>query len=1619
MDSNVTGSPGANGTIGTGNGASGTSGFAGGDASATAAAAADSTNTAEALGGDGGIGAGGAANTLPDQDGGSGGDGGDGGDATAASEVTHADTDGNSAKATATGGDGGNGGVGGLPAAASGVGGDGGSASASATASNTAGIASASATATGGSGGDSQYDTPLYTDNTYIGIVHPAGNGANVSGSTASASGTTMATATVTQTGGSGGDGPAGGDGGSSTLTDAVSGKTDDGSLNLNQTANGGGGGYGGPYAGPDTATGGNATSDLTLSDTSSSQVTVELHATGGDGGPALQPAGGLLTEGNGGQGEASGTITGAADVYDDVFAAGGYGNAQGGTATASGNGTAGTLANVYVTATGGGANIAGGGANAVAVGTGPTANVTALATGGTGEATTGKATAKATGIGPSGSANASAGGSYENNLVGTEEFLNAGAVAAVLGNATAYAAQSQGDKLGALDTTDQAVSMAVLNPTAASNGTDFGTGDQLLVDIEQGAGNYASLSGAVTNIETLAGQLDFSADPLDSDLLLDLAGATMVGTGVTEVDLHVQVGFASLYESFASGAAALAYFDHNVINLGSIGDLEDSPAQLNQTPVYVTLSVTVDAPDSGFYANSQIGVGSTVTGPDVFTQTETAAGGDYLWSDVANWSLGLPTAGASVVMTGQGVDDIAGLSLASLSLSPGTASADGVLTVTDGLTVDALTIAHTSEIDVTGGTVTLDSVATVSGSGIAPTLYAIGAGAVIEDADATPPALDYIAQGGGMVQLAAAPNAASQLTYIGGGIFALAAPGTTTDAQLAYLGSGDVLELPGTTVSNVALGSDSLSITTDAGTFVFSNVTYDVGGVASFSARPDSKTGLEAITFYNPSGYALAANSPGTLTVGGDTIVSGSTYGISNATDFANGWTIVQNGTVIGGVDGIANLGTLAGGWDIESNAALDGTDGDGIVNTGSIAGGWDIKTNSATDGGTDGIANTGTVTGGWGIQTNAVLDGGTDGIANTGSIAGGWDIKTNSATDGGTDAIANTGTVAGGWGIQTNAVLDGGTDGIVNTGTVIGGWDIQTNAAVDGGTDGILNTGNVTSGWDIQVNGPFTSNSDGTVDSGSVTGGKIGIEDKNGGGMVVNGGSITGQTDSGIVLSNGGIVNNTAGGLISGHNDGVVIGGGGTVTNAGTIAATAGDAVDFLGKGTNKLIVHPGAVFVGAVTAASGGDNLLELADGPDAATAGTLSGLGAGFTGFSDITVDADADWDLTGNTSLAEGAKLSDLGTLTAEAGFTNNGLILTDPATLTFAGAVTGSGTIDIGAGSDVTFDNSVSNSETVAFTSNTGTLTLGDLSAFHADSLPAAPVSGFVAGDQVQAAALVGASASFSSSGGDAKLSFTHDGKAIGSLTFSGAYTSETLLFDSTTGAVDTTATAPCFVKGTHILTIRGPVTVETLRVGDHVLTIEGSARPVQWLGRRSIDCRRHPTPSKVNPVRIKAGAFGSSLPERDLYLSPDHAVFVEDVLIPVKHLINDRTISQVQADVVRYYHVELPRHGIVLAEGLPTESYLDTGDRTSFVGGDVTALHPAWGSEAMDVSLLMDAIGYAPLRVAGDEVNRAKALLAAQAAFLDTEPGPFVAGPSGRNPFAFLTDLLPVERIE
>ncbi len=141
-----------------------------------------------------------------------------------------------------------------------------------------------------------------------------------------------------------------------------------------------------------------------------------------------------------------------------------------------------------------------------------------------------------------------------------------------------------------------------------------------------------------------------------------------------------------------------------------------------------------------------------------------------------------------------------------------------------------------------------------------------------------------------------------------------------------------------------------------------------------------------------------------------------------------------------------------------------------------------------------------------------------------------------------------------------------------------------------------------------------------------------------------------------------------------------------------------------------------------------------------------------------------------------------------------------------------------------------------------------------------------------------------------------------------------------------------------CFMAGTAIRTPSGDVGVETLKAGDLVTLSDGRTAPVAWLGRQTISMV-FADPLRVLPIRIKANALEDNVPARDLLLSPDHAVLVDNILIQAGALVNGMSITRESRvpEIFTYYHVEVADHSLILAENTPAETFVDNVDRLNF----------------------------------------------------------------------------------
>jgi hypothetical protein len=583
------------------------------------------------------------------------------------------------------------------------------------------------------------------------------------------------------------------------------------------------------------------------------------------------------------------------------------------------------------------------------------------------------------------------------------------------------------------------------------------------------------------------------------------------------------------------------------------------------------------------------------------------------------------------------------------------------------------------------------------------------------------------------------------------------------------------------------------------------------------------------------------------------------------------------------------------------------------------------------------------------------------------------------------------------------------------MNTGTIGGVFNIGGTAEVD-----VLNSGTLTlvSGGNIHLTG-------GELDIGHAT--------------ALNGSSPSGFSyPAGLVYIDGGVDLITGGTVLAN----ALISDNGARYNAysfyynyttyhhPTLVANTG-----VFKQTGGLVDITGIASFTAGTASVAGNALLEAGTVVIGTNFAINGGTVAALSGGAGITIVA------TDTVTMGTGATTATLdGTF---GGITNAGVIMGQGAIkgdIAGAGSIIASGgvldviasqsggdifNIDTIAASEVKFDGSSDTGGTVVFNAaSIGVLGLGNAAALTGftdgvSGLGIASSATSVAGDNfinVNSAVtigdikVVGGTNNQFATGNTQFILYTDmtDTNAVGTITLASAPVAGTFVVwrpDATAngGALGGTdvflANMVCYAAGTLIRTDRGDVAVEDLAAGDTVVTLQNGqevSMAIKWMGVRQLDIAKHPHPHLAAPVRIRAGAFGDDLPRRDLLVSPAHAILVGGKLVPANLLINNMTIVQdTSIKAITYHHIELDRHAIVLAEGLPAESYLDVGNRDFFSNAGLpTALHPEFHANAG--LKVWEEKGCAPLAIDAEDVAPIWRTLADRAESLGYTPPRF-----------------------
>lgn len=481
------------------------------------------------------------------------------------------------------------------------------------------------------------------------------------------------------------------------------------------------------------------------------------------------------------------------------------------------------------------------------------------------------------------------------------------------------------------------------------------------------------------------------------------------------------------------------------------------------------------------------------------------------------------------------------------------------------------------------------------------------------------------------------------------------------------------------------------------------------------------------------------------------------------------------------------------------------------------------------------------------------------------------------------------------------TGLIVDGGGEAIFGTAATVSlGSDVTLGDAGGAGTLMLLTdnfgvTGNVTlapvsaaAGSTLDVLGALSASGVMHIDAG--------------GELQLLG---TAHAGFGGVTNNGNVLLAGAAGMSAGSYQG-----GGTLDLGGTSTLAVAGAATVSG---GTLSIGIAAVLTAASVAALGGSiDDAGLIAATSVLAAGTLT-LDGGTLAAGTVTVSGTA-----AGRGVVEARSISLSGTLEAQAGR----LLLT--------GNVADSGVLEIGPGAILEIGGTVG-AAPVSFAGTDAELVLDDAAAANFS------VTQMQAGDAVD---LIGIAPSLVSIGGGGVGEILNSQGSVavsfGMIQPGTTQSGIIVLSDGAGGSLLTVnGELPCFARGTGILSPNGYRPVESLRPNDPVITANGERRAVRWIGWRTLDLG--PDAARAaRPVLIMPDAFGPGRPHRMLRLSPSHCIYMGGLLIPVTHLVNGATVRRERAQAATYFHIELDRHEILLADGLACESYFDDGNRAA-----------------------------------------------------------------------------------
>jgi collagen type I/II/III/V/XI/XXIV/XXVII alpha len=687
---------------------------------------------------------------------------------------------------------------------------------------------------------------------------------------------------------------------------------------------------------------------------------------------------------------------------------------------------------------------------------------------------------------------------------------------------------------------------------------------------------------------------------------------------------------------------------------------------------------------------------------------------------------------------------------------------------------------------------------------------------------------------------------------------------------------------------------------------------------------------------------------------------------GIASLVDNA---VLTNDGKIFGGAGVTENRNAGPGGVGV--NLALSG---DQLINDGGITGG--VGGNSIAYDGYGGFGGAG------GAAVNLVSTGTTS--SNGGFILGGVGGSGTLSYGGGSGGVGlnlsgstlgNSGSITGGAGGGTQSPDPGSTGG---TGAVVGNGGTLNNSggAIGGGNGGSGGYVGGQGGIAVNLSSGATLTNGGTIrggdgfKAGSINdphaiggAGGVGVVVANGASATLSNGSSTeggygaygysgGQGGDGVDLSAGGTLQ------VSGT---IIAGTGGDTRNdfamAGATAGTGGVGIN-LAAGATAMLNSSASIFGGqggeAVPGGSDADggtggaglqvgsgSILTNSGSIHGGTGGQSNGTSFGPSGTS-VGGSGGVGVSLTQDIFFNKGSIIGGLGgdSLNRYYGGSGGVGVYLDGGDLStygnISGGLGGQGRA-FGGVYEPGIDHRGAEGDSVLFGPKSGTLLIDSTGSL------SGTIGGFGMGDTIDIRGMTPAQVS-------SHLSYDYHTELYNIATYTNgtvtialstlAAQSGDMLHvgpDSGTGT-DITLVAACYLRGTHIRTAGGEQPIETLAVGDLVMTRSGLLRPIRWIGRRRYSSACVFGNADLLPVCIRADALAAGVPCRDLRVSPDHAMFLDGMLIPARDLINGRSILRETGDEeVSYIHIEFDTHDVIFAEGALSESFADDDSRQMF----------------------------------------------------------------------------------